>query len=127
MIAQQVLEVLGIAYGLADANGRLTEFTPSLANYAQSILTKGEPINTLFPAIQAQPQLIQQIISGQLAKHQIEYIQQAKQYLTLTLTNYEGGLLLIVQDTTHQAEYVQSLTQERNELRLSQRQKSDNH
>lgn len=126
MIAQEVLEVLGIAYGVADANGRLTQFTPSLTDYAQGSLTEGASIASLFPAIQAQPNLIQQISSGQLAKHQIEYIQQAKQYLTLTLAHYEGGILLIVQDTTQQAEYVQLITQERNELRLNQRRKRDN-
>ncbi len=126
---EAVLAGLGTAYALVDAAGQITSYDEQFATWVSGATPDliGRSLWDVIPEFWGQEDLIEEVRLGQRTKWRLENIYRATEsgtalYLTLTIipgpATAEAALAVLVTNVTEQGEYLQALTQSRNESNL---------
>lgn len=123
-----IISHAGIEYAVCDAERRIVEYSPGLPTllWGESGLgtLEGQQLEACCDEFKDIEDELARVARGEIPYFQVAHTYREHRgepcYLTLTVLAHPPGLLLLVTDTTPEAQLAQRLTQERNEVLLLQ-------
>lgn len=127
-VLRAILAHVGIEYAISDTARRIVKHSPALPNLllgeAAPAALKGRLLEECCDEFKGVEDELDRVRRGELPQFQIPHTyrqyREQSHYMTLTVLPYPPGLLLVVTDTTQEAELARRLMQERNEVLLLQ-------
>ena len=121
----EILKLQRIEYALCDNTGRVSTHSAGLADWTNQPYQRlqGQLLDTLFDELVGNEISLKKVQQGELLPLKFEKIIRflpdgREVYLTITVSPFAGGLLLLATDVTNEALLEQRITQQRNELHL---------
>ncbi len=127
-VAQIILKNCHIAYLLADRELKVVNAGGDLEDFFEGQVSSGELLINLIPELIGSEDALQQVLDGTAPRFTLEYLNRSMadgdtQYITVGALPFQKGktVLIVIKDVTEQGRFMQSLAQQRNELRLLRR------
>ena len=121
----EILKQLQVEFAACDASRKVYKHSWGLVELTNNDVTSinGQLVENLFDELTGSEATLELVRTGQLPNLKFEkathtFANGQEGYLTLTVTPFAGGLLLLVADVTTEGLLEQRITQQRNELHL---------
>ncbi len=124
-VYQEILKLQQIEYALCDKTNRVYDYSPGLAKLTNNPhhSPAGQLLDTLFDELAGNEDSLQQIKESETENLKFEKVLRispdgCERYLTIQVSAFVDGLLVLVTDVTPEGLLEQRITQQRNELHL---------